>query len=109
MMRVIAKIVLIGSLLGMAFGLFFWAESHYAKCEDTTKNWQYTKRVEKSVNILATGIARDAKQRQLWALEDRYNTRDPTKVPIPLDRDNMRKLQDEIPSLDKRIDQMERD
>ena len=94
------KILGILALISMAFGLFFWADARFVKCQEV-------KEVKKAVDILSTGITRDAKQNRLWALEDRYKTSDPTKVPDQDKKQEMRQLQMDLPVLQKKLDVLE--
>jgi predicted nucleic acid-binding Zn-ribbon protein len=111
-MVMIAKLVAIGTILGMLFGAGLWIDNRYAKSAETKAEIQTakddTKRVEKDFKIFSTGIARDTKQNRLWSLEDRYKTKDPTQVSNPSDRQEMRQLQMEVPALGNKLDALEK-
>ena len=108
----ITKLVAICTILGFIFGAGLWIDNRYAKCSETKVEIQVakdeTKRVEKDFKIFSTGIVRDTKQNRLWSLEDRYKTKDPTQVSNPVDRQEMRQLQIEVPALGIKLDALEK-
>jgi hypothetical protein len=95
-----AKIIYILTILSFAFGAFFWADTHYAKCAEL-------KSLEKRVNLAETGTILNQKQARLWAYEDRYG-KDPAKIPDPITRQEMKQLQVDIPALRGKMDALEK-
>ena len=94
------KIISILTILGFAFGAFFWADAHYAKCAEV-------KSLEKRVNLAETGTILNQKQTRLWAYEDRYG-KDAAKVSDPIARQEMKQLQVDIPALRSKMDALEK-
>jgi hypothetical protein len=95
-----AKIISILTILGFAFGAFFWADTRFAKCAEV-------KSLEKRVNLAETGTILNQKQTRLWAYEDRYG-KDPAKVSDPITRQEMKQLQVDIPALRGKMDALEK-
>ena len=106
-----SKIIAILTLLGLVYGGLTWVDGRYAKCQETKAEIKVTKdsvkEVKRSVDILSTGITRDAKQSRLWALEDRYKTSDPTKIPDTDKKQEMRQLQIDLPKLQDKLRALE--
>ena len=111
----ITKLAAIGAILGLIYGVGVGIDSRYFKVVEATQAQAQTKAeikttqdqvktLQKSLGVLSTSITRDSQQRRLYDLEDRYKTSDPSKVPDMDRRNEMRKLQVEIPALNKTID-----
>ena len=111
----ITKLAAIGAILGLLFGATCWVDSRFQKSAEAAQAQAQTKAeikttqdqvktLQKSLGVLSTSITRDSQQRRLYDLEDRYKTSDPSKVPDMDRRNEMRKLQVEIPALNKTID-----
>ena len=103
----ITKIVAVLTLLGILYGAAAVIDARYFKSSEAQVMKAENKELKKSVDMLSTGITRDAKQNRLWALEDRYKTSDPTKVPDPDKKQEMRQLQMDLPVLQKKLDMLE--
>jgi hypothetical protein len=99
----IAKLAAILAILSILCSGIYWYDSRLAKSADLQAEIAQRKALDKSVGILSTGITRDAKQSRLWALEDRYKTRDPTQIPDQDKRQEMRQLQMDLPLLNERM------
>jgi hypothetical protein len=93
------KVVATLTLIGMAFGVLFWADARFAKCAET-------KSLERRVNLMETGTVLNQKQSRLWAYEDRYG-RDAMSVSDPIARQEMKQLQIDVPKLQERMKVLE--
>lgn len=91
-------IISILTILGIAFGAYFWLDNEYAKCAEV-------KKIEQRLDHKIATDYLQSKQQRIWALEDRYPNKD--KMPTPV-KEEYRQLQEEKKLLEKKIEVMEK-
>jgi archaellum component FlaC len=91
----VAKILSILTIIGMAFGVFFYVDAHYAKCAEV-------KAIERRLDYKIESDKLTATQARLWSLEDRYGS-DPDKVQNPEIKQQMKELKSSLNGLEDRV------
>lgn len=95
-----AKILGILTLIGMAFGVLFWADGRFAKCAEV-------KAIERRLDYKIESDKLNASQARLWTLEDRYGA-DPDKVRQPEIKQQMKELKATVNTLENRVKALEK-
>jgi hypothetical protein len=94
------RIISILTLIGMAFALFFWADSRFAKCAEV-------KAVERRLDYKIESDKLNSAQARLWTLEDRYGS-NLDAVRQPEVRQQMKELKAIVNTLDNRVKALEK-
>ena len=95
----ITKIISIFTLLGFTFGIYFYIDSHYAKCADV-------KIIEQRLDYKIESDKLITTQERLWKLEDRFGS-DPDKIQDQVMRQRMKELKSEIEIQRERVKKLE--
>ena len=95
-----AKAISILTLIGMAFGVFFYLDTHYAKCAEV-------KAIERRLDYKIESDKLNATQDRLWTMEDRYGP-DPDKVVDPTVRQRMKELKSDLVTIKDRVNKLEK-
>lgn len=95
-----AKVIATLTLIGMAFGVLFWADGRFAKCAEV-------RAIERRLDYKIESDKLSTAQGRLWTLEDRYGS-DPQKVQNPEVRTQMKELKATVNTLENRVKALER-
>lgn len=95
-----AKIIAVLTLISMAFGVFFWVDTRFAKCAEV-------KAIDRRLDYKIESDKLNATQARLWTLEDRYGS-DPDKVQNPEARQKMKELKVDLGHLEDRVRNLEK-
>lgn len=93
------QLVSIVTIIGMAFGAYFFLDSRYAKCGDV-------KAIERRLDVKIEGDILNQQQNRLWAMEDRYGS-DPDKIQDQDKRQQMKELKVNIENQRNRVRSLE--
>jgi len=100
MEKMITRILLICSLIGVPFGVYFFFEDKYAKASDIIQINQSIQSIQKSIEYDHLNKQREDKQNRVWSLTDRY--KDTNKAPQAV-KEELRKLQKDLEDLDAKL------
>jgi len=104
MEKLITRILLISSLIGIPFGIYFFFDDHYAKASDVAQVQQLIQQLQESISYDHLIKQRSDIQQRIWAISDRYE--DTNKAPITI-KEELRTLQQDIINLNDKIKLLE--
>lgn len=87
--KLLGALVSVVTLIGFAFGAYFFIENNYAKAEEVQK-------IEQRLEYKIKSDQRKEIQQRLWQLEDRYEKKSMPETT----KEEYRKLQDEQKTID---------
>jgi hypothetical protein len=96
-MKTVPCIVSIMTLIGMCFGVYFWANNQYASAETV-------KMIEQRLDYKIKNDQEMAIKERIWKIEDKYGT-------VPKDitiREELRGLKNDLGSINGQIKTMEK-
>jgi hypothetical protein len=94
-----SRIIAILTIIGMAFGVFFYLDSNYAKCAEV-------KAIERRLDYKIESDKLTTTQGRLWRMEDRYGA-DPDKIQDKDVRQQMKELKVDIDVQKERVKHLE--
>lgn len=100
MEQLITRTLLITSLIGVPFGVYFYFDEHYAKASDFQMMQQNIQQLQKSIEYDHLQKQRNDAQQRIWAISDRYE--DTNRAPLTV-KEELRRLQQEIKDLDDKL------
>lgn len=95
-----AKAIAILTLIGMAFGVLFWADARFAKCQEV-------KAIERRLDYKIESDKLNSSQARLWTLEDRYGS-NLDAVQNPEVRQQMKELKATVTTQENRVKALEK-
>jgi hypothetical protein len=95
----IGAIVTVLTIVGMAFGIYFFLDANYAKCQDV-------KAIERRLDYKIESDKLSTSQDRLWKLEDRYGV-DASYATDPTVRQHMKELRTTVDEQRDRVRRLE--
>lgn len=93
--KFLSALVSVITIVGMAFGAYFYIEGNYAKAEEVQK-------IEQRLEYKIKSDQGKEIQQRLWLLEDRYERRPMAETT----KEEYRKLQEEKKAIDNDLNQL---
>jgi len=98
-----STVISLGTILGLAFGLYFHFDKKFAKAEAIESIQHHVAQVDKRLDIKILEDRRDKLQERVWDLEKRFGETC-SNCPLPT-KEEFKKLKLDKELLDKKIDQ----
>ena len=95
----LAPILTVLTIIGMAFGVYFFLDATFAKCAEV-------KAIERRLDYKIESDTLNTLQERLWKMEDRYGP-NPDKIPDPGVKQQMKELKTGVGTQRNKVDRME--
>jgi len=95
-----SRIVAILTIIGFAFGAYFYIDANYAKCEEVRK-------IERRLDYKIKNDQFISNRDRLWTMQDRYGA-DHDKVADPIVKQRMKELQSDMEVQQNQLHNLER-
>jgi hypothetical protein len=96
----------IATLIGMVFGIYFWVDKTYAKCERVQEVLVLAQTVDKRLEYkIQDDILKNVRQRY-WSYTDKYG-QNGERAPDDKIKSEMKELKQDFESQDRKVKQLE--